>query len=269
MKQSVIESPLTTPSQQRNLIVCSPAIDQLQSLPREIADIIFLDPPFNLGKDYGEGPRADRVPDNKYVDWLEQVILESARVLSPGGALYLYHLPQIASQVTALLNNTLTFRHWIAVSMKNTFARGSRLYPAHYALLYYTKDEPKSFNRPKLTPQRCRHCNGYIKDYGGYRSIIEEKGVNLSDVWDDLSPVRHSSNKNRVANELPITLLERVIEISGFQGALYVDPFAGSGTGALAAVNAGLDYIASDISEEFCSLIRSRLDKKERNHKSE
>lgn len=58
------------------------------------------------------------------------------RVLTPGGALFVCALPRLAYQFAAYLNEALEFRHWIALTMKGTFPRGQRLYPAHYALLY-------------------------------------------------------------------------------------------------------------------------------------
>jgi site-specific DNA-methyltransferase (adenine-specific) len=65
----------------------------------------------------------------------------------------------------------LLFRHWIAVSMKGTFPRGKKLYPAHYALLYFTKGLPATFNRDEVRQPvpACRHCGGDVKDYGGHR----------------------------------------------------------------------------------------------------
>lgn len=244
-------------------IFAGDAVDFLRSLKSGTATIVFLDPPFNLGKEYLSGARSlDRKPEHIYRTWLFRVLRESTRVLSPGGALYLYHLPRWAMQLGSFLDGAgkLTFRHWIAISMKNGFVRGDRLYPAHYGLLMYTKGKPAVFSRPKLKPVKCRHCKKYIKDYGGYRAIIEEKGINLSDVWDDLSPVRHANRKTRSANELPRALFARMIEISGAKGGLYVDPFVGSGTGAIVAAKAGLNFAACDLLTENCRLVAERLE---------
>jgi len=159
----------------------------------------------------------------------------------------------------AYLNRTLDFRHWIAISMKNGFVRGNRLYPAHYALLYFTKDQPAVFRRPKLKAARCRHCGGVIKDYGGYWPIVRTKGLNLSDVWEDLSPVRHANTKHRAQNELPAKLFDRILAISGTKGGLYVDPFVGSGSGAVASVSAGMSFVVGDLLKKNASLTIERL----------
>jgi len=243
-------------------IVHGDALLFLRSLDDGIADIVFLDPPFNLGKKYSDSnPSLDRRPDDEYAEWLFAVLNESARVIAPGGALYLYHLPKWAMRAgTQLETAGLRFHQWIAVMMKNGFVRGQRLYPANYALLLFTKGKPKRFERPRFPAPRCRHCGKYTKDYGGYRPIIDRQGVNLSDFWEDLSPVRHPSRKHRGANELPKMLFDRVVAISGAPDALYVDPFAGSGTGALCALSADLRFAVCDLVRANCEIIQSRLD---------
>ena len=66
-----------------------------------------------------------------------------------------------------------------------------RLYPSHYSLLYFTKGSPKTFHKIRVPIRKCRHCGGDIKDYGGHKGALNAKGLNLTDVWDDIPPVRH------------------------------------------------------------------------------
>jgi len=234
--------------------------DLLGSLDDESADLIFLDPPFNLGKSYSEdNPKIDRRDPKDYELWMKSILDKCVDLLSPGGALYLYHLPEWGIRLGSHLDKELVLRHWIAISMKNGFVRGDYLYPAHYALLYFTKGNPDTFNRPRIDPALCRKCGNTIKDYGGYKSIIEDKGLNLSDFWEDLSPVRHSNRKLRSQNQLPLTMLQRVVEISGMQNMTFLDPFAGTGTGVVAAVQRGMNFIAGDIVEANCQIIDRRL----------
>lgn len=240
-------------------VVCCDALDLLNALQDEIADVVFLDPPFNLGKQYGaKEKQADSLEESEYMIFLNRILDRAVDILKPGGALYLYHLPRWAFQFANFLHGRLLFRHWIAVSMKNGYARGQLLYPAHYALLYFTKGSPATFTRPKIAASRCRHCKKYIKDYGGYKQYIEN-GVNLSDVWDDLSPVRHSKYKTRTSNELPMELPRRVIEISGMPNGVLVDPFVGSGTTLLAARESEMSFVACDNDQQNCNLTYQRL----------
>jgi len=239
-------------------IVCDDALNVLNSLRDECADIIFLDPPFNLGKRYGKnGSHHDKKKESEYLQYMEKVISRSAEVLKPGGALYLYHIPKWAIRLSPFLEKHLDFRHWVAISMKNGFVRGDRLYPAHYALVYYTKGKPGTFNRPKVPKPICARCKKDLRDYGGYKKYVEN-GINLSDVWDDVSPVRHRKTKTRAANELPLVIPERVVTLSGRKGGLIVDPFAGSGTTIIAALAAAMRFVASDSEKEYCELMYAR-----------
>lgn len=224
-----------------------------------VADIAFLDPPFNLGKDYGPAGELETTDELEYEEYFHKLLQEVVRVLAEGGALFLYHLPYWASRFCYMLQSELIFRHWIAISMKASFARGEYLYPAHYALLYFTKGKPKKFSRPKISPRRCHNCLQTIKDYGGYTGIIEEKGLNLSDVWDDLSPVRHKSIRLRKANQLPMGITARVTEIAGFQGGVLVDPFMGTGTALISAFKAGMQFVGNDLDPASLPIVRKRL----------
>jgi site-specific DNA-methyltransferase (adenine-specific) len=235
------------------------ALPFLRSLPDESADLLFIDPPFNLGKKYAQAVNIDRRPEADYWSWMLEVLSEGVRVIAIGGSLYLYHIPLWAMRFGAFLEQHLDLRHWIAISMKSGFARGERLYPAHYSLLYFTKGTPASFQRPKIDPTVCRNCHEMIKDYGGYKSIILEKGINLSDFWEDLSPVRHSNYKSRSSNELPVKLTDRVLEISGNAGGTFIDPFSGAGTAVLSAARAGMHFKACDILLPNCRLLCRRL----------
>jgi site-specific DNA-methyltransferase (adenine-specific) len=193
-------------------------------------DLVFADPPFNLGKDYG-GKVNDRLAEEEYLAWSQKWIRGCVRALKKGGAFYLYNLPKWNIELGQYLSRCgLTFRHWIAIDIKFSLPIHGRLYPSHYSLLYYTKGKPRHFHRPRLPVPVCRHCGGDIKDYGGHRDKLHPDGINLSDVWVDIPPVRHRSTKQRGANELSTKLLRRILEISTQAGDLVFDPFGGSGT---------------------------------------
>jgi site-specific DNA-methyltransferase (adenine-specific) len=240
-------------------LVCSDGLQFLRALKDESVDLLFLDPPFNLGKKYGSSQRrADRLGDDEYFAYMWQVIQRASVVLKPGGSLFLYHVPRWGVKLSGLLGESLTFRHWIAISMKNGFARGRNLYPSHYALLYFSKGEPTTFNRPKVSPSKCPHCGRMTKDYGGYEQFMRG-GVNLGDIWDDLSPVRHKKHKTRRENELSLEIPRRVLQIAGRAGGLFVDPFAGSGSSVVLAREAGMRFAACDRELEHCLLVATRL----------
>lgn len=214
--------------------------DCLRVLPRlraETFDLIFADPPFNIGKVYGEDVDDLRDPVD-YLDWCRVWLDHLVRLLAPGGSLFIYNLPRWNIHLAQHLEQSLTFRHWIAVDMKYSLPVPGRLYPAHYSLLYFCKGKkPRTFAPPRQPMVTCRHCGMELKDYGGYKSKLNPLGFNLSDVWSDLSPVRHKSVKRttRVGNQLPLKMLDRILDIASRPGDRVLDPFAGSGTTLVAA----------------------------------
>jgi site-specific DNA-methyltransferase (adenine-specific) len=224
--------------------------DCLNILPRikdETINCIFADPPFNLGKNYKNG-YDDNKNQSDYFLWCEQWINECIRVLKPGGAFFLYATPELNIKFAGFMGKSLEFRHWIAVSMKGTFKRGNRLYPAHYGLLYYTKGAPAVFNNLRTTIPVCRHCGGEIPDYGGHRNKLNPEGINLTDIWSDTSPNRHKKFKVREGvNELKLMIPERAILIATQPGDIVLDPFGGGGSTFQAAQKNHRNWIGVEL----------------------
>lgn len=232
-------------------------VEVLRTIPSGTVDLIFADPPFNLGKDYGSQV-SDARPEVEYLAWCRAWIDECVRVLTPGGAFYLFHLPRWNIELGHHLTSAgMMFRHWIAVYLTLGFPIRHRLYPAHYSLLYYTKGRPARFEPPRVPVPVCRHCGGDVKDYGGHRNKLHPDGLSLSDVWTDIPPVRHRSTKTRRANELSEKLLERVLTISTRPGDLVLDPFGGSGTTYAVAERMDRAWIGAEIGD--IDPIRHRL----------
>jgi site-specific DNA-methyltransferase (adenine-specific) len=232
-------------------------IEIMASLRSEIFDCIFADPPFNLGKNYNNG-YSDNLDGAKYLKWCKIWIEEGIRLLKPGGAFFIYALPELAVRFANFMNGGLVFRHWIALTMKGTYPRGRKLYPAHYALLYYTKGELKTFNKLRLPVPTCRHCGGEIKDYGGHRNKLNPKGLNLTDFWEDTSPNRHRKYKVRPGvNELKLMIPERAILISTEPEDLVFDPFGGGGSTFQAAEANIRNWVGVELYD--CEHIKNRL----------
>ncbi len=205
-------------------------LDLLPTIESGIVDLVFADPPFNLDKDYGADVK-DNLSQDEYIAWCHKWIAESVRILDDGGAFFLYNLPKWNVELGHKLGQLdMTFRHWVAIDIKTSLPIPGRLYPSHYSLLYYTKGKPKHFERPRVPIPVCRHCGGDIKDYGGHRNKLNPEGLNLTDVWNDIPPVRHRKNKHRKANQLSEKLLRRILTIATEKESLVFDPFGGSGT---------------------------------------
>jgi site-specific DNA-methyltransferase (adenine-specific) len=212
-------------------------ISLMDDMEKESIDLIFADPPFNLDKKY-ESKMNDNITENEYLKWTEEWVLKCVDLLKEGGSLFIWNLPKWNTHISSILNDYLDFKHWISVDIKYRLPIKNRLYPSHYSLLYYTKGKKaNTFNVQRLPLEICRHCGGDIKDYGGYKNKLNPNGINLTDVWLDIPPVRHSKYKTRGSNELSLKLLERIISLASNENDTVFDPFGGSGT----------TYIASEI----------------------
>jgi site-specific DNA-methyltransferase (adenine-specific) len=229
----------------------------LETLESESVDLVFADPPFNLGKNYSSNIN-DAKTSQEYLAWCERWLDLTIRSLKHGGALFLWNLPKWNLLLGGYITRQLTFRNWIAVDIKYSLPISGRLYPSHYSLLYFIKgNKPNIFHPDRLAISCCRHCGGELRDYGGYKDKMNPKGISLTDVWTDIQPVRHAKYKKRAENGLSLKLMDRIISIASDPGSVVLDPFGGSGTTYVAAELTGRKWIGSELD---CSAIIERFD---------
>lgn len=98
-------------------------------------DLIFCDPPFNLGKEYNSKIN-DSLNGEDYIKWCKKWIDVFVEKLNEGGTIMIYNIPKW----NMILGNYLTekgleFRHWISIDMTNGLPIKNKLYPSHYSLL--------------------------------------------------------------------------------------------------------------------------------------
>lgn len=232
-------------------------INYMRSLATDSVDMVFADPPFNLNKNYAS--YKDNLPLHEYLDWTYQWLEECIRVLKPTGSIFVYNIPKLLTFTAAKLNELAIFRHWIAW---NSGGRplGKTLQPAHYGILLYSKTKDIKFYDVRAPHKRCRVCKAYLTDYGGKEHLRHPFGYLVSDVWDDLHRIRH--RKRRIENhpcQLPVPLLERMILMTTDEDDVILDPFAGSGTAAVAAMQLGRKYIGVDIDPEYFEATHEKL----------
>jgi site-specific DNA-methyltransferase (adenine-specific) len=250
----------------RGILFRSDCLDLLTNIRDNTIDLVFADPPFNLGKSYGTLKYTDEMAVESYRGWCRTWLLESIRVLKPGGALFLYHWPMWLMDFGAWLNslNLLDYRNWIALKMKNGFPIKGRVQPAHYGILYFVKKggDP-TFNVVRTKSPTCRHCKKLIRDYGGYRDKFkrfeDEEGIpwiGISDFWEDTRPARHDKARQNQVNELPLHVPERVILMASNPDDVILDCFAGGGSTLHAAHLHNRLWIGGEISKPSAALRR-------------
>ena len=110
--------------------------------------------------------------------------------------------------------------------------------------------------------KKCRICKEYLKDYGGKKHLRHKFGYQISDVWDDIHRVRHSSK--RIDNhpcQLPVHLIERMILTTTDEDDIVMDPFCGSGSAAVASKQMGRRYIGAEIDKDYCFSATQKMHK--------
>ena len=233
-------------------------VDLMRAMPSESVSVVFADPPFNLNKKYAS--YKDNMPFGEYMAWTEEWLAEACRVLKPDGSIFVYNIPKLLTYTAALLNDLAEFRHWIAWN-SNGQPLGKTLQPAHYGILFYTKNRKSKFYDVRAPHKTCRVCDAYLKDYGGKERLRHEFGYQVSDVWDDIHRVRHRSKRiDSHPCQLPIHLIERMLLMTTDEGDVVFDPFCGGGAAAVAAKQLGRAYIGADIDPGYCAAARERME---------
>jgi site-specific DNA-methyltransferase (adenine-specific) len=261
-------SPIVWPQYvgERGVLFRADCLDLLANIRQGTVDLVFADPPFNLGKRYEDPEISDQLHQEAYRGWCRSWMLEAIRVLKPGGALFVYHWPKWLMDFGSWLNGVadVEFRSWIALKMKSGFPIPKRLHPAHYGLLYFTKGGAKpKFNVVRVKSPTCRKCGQLHRDYGGYRDKYrkyeDEEGIpwiQISDFWEDTRPAIHDKAREQQINELPVHIPERAILMATNPGDIVLDCFAGAGSTIHAAQRTGRYWIAGDIGESQAALRR-------------
>ena len=193
------------------------------------------------------------------MEWTTKWLREACRILKNDGSIFVYNIPKLLTHTALILNELLEFRHWIAWN-SNGQPLGKTLQPAHYGILFYTKNRQSKFYDVRTPHKSCRNCNIFLKDYGGKEHLRHEFGYQISDVWDDIHRVRHSSKRiNSHPCQLPIHLIERLILMTTDENDIILDPFCGGGSAAVAAKQMGRKYIGADIDSEYCEAAQDRF----------
>jgi len=234
-----------------NKIICGDCIEILNDLPEKSVDLIFADPPYNIGLKYDN--HKDDMPYEEYVNWSEKWISACVRILKDEGSIYIAIGDEYAAEVVSILKKYLFMRNWII--WHYTFGQNQRkkFSRSHTHILYFTKHPTKfTFNSDDIRIKSVR------QEIGDKRA--NPKGKIPDDVW-KISRVA-GTFKERVRNfpcQMPMALLERVIKASSNRGDIVLDPFIGSGTTAVASKKLGRKYIGIDISPNYVKNVENRL----------
>jgi DNA modification methylase len=237
-----------------NKIICGDCVKELGRAREAFADLIFADPPFNIGYKYDK--YHDEVEGGKYISWTREWMGACKKVLKPDGSFYIAIGDDYAADVKNIATRelNLVMRNWIiwhytfGQQTKDKFAR------AHTHIFYFVNDG-KNFT-----------FNDYAVRVPSDRQLIyadrraNPAGKLPDDVWEDSRVC--GTFKERTGwhpCQMPESLLMRIIAVSSNQGDCVLDPFIGSGTTAAAAHKLQRNYVGIEISKDYAEKAKQRL----------
>lgn len=221
----------------------------LREVPDQSVDLIIADPPYNLGKDYGN--TSDSWERKDYLEFTQRWLAQSSRILKLTGSIYVFMGFRHISSLYTILEDELHFHFngWIAWHYTQGMGRKKGFSPRHDDILYFSKSREFTFNLDSIRiPQKY------------YRSRNNMRGANPGDVW-EFSHV-HYCQESRTGHptQKPEGLIERMVLASSNVNDLIVDPFAGSGTTLRVCQQLDRRSIGIELNPEYGQLIIRRLD---------
>ncbi len=269
-------------------VIRDDCVKWLNKLDASSIDLVFADPPFNIGYKYDVYDDRREVDD--YLEWSREWITGVARVLKPDGTFWLAIGDEFAAELKVLCTHDIGLhcRSWVVwfytfgVNCTQKFTR------SHAHLFHFVKD-PKKFT---FNSQQVRVPSARELVYGDKRANpdgrlpddtwmmapvlppdvptrdgfvlrpqdIPERFVPYSDTW-FYSRVAGTFNERGGWHgcQMPEQLLGRILKACSNEGDVVLDPFAGSGTTPAVAKKLNRHYLACELSEEYARNVRKRL----------
>ena len=245
----------------------SDLLTALPLLPDEFADLIIIDPPYNLTKNFG-GKIFNERKDDAYEDYLETWFPQVCCKLKPNGSLYMCGDWKCTAALQRVIEKELTILN--RITWQREKGRGAKANwkngmediwfavknPADY---YFNLDAVK-IKRRVIAPYREGGKGGKPKDWeetddGNFRLTCP------SNFWDDISVPFWSMPENTDhPTQKPEKLYAKLILASSKPGDVVFDPFLGSGTASVVAKKLGRHWCGIELSEEYCLLAEKRLE---------
>lgn len=224
------------------------AIKLMATLDSESVDLIIADPPYNLGKNYGNN--QDNIDFDEYIEFSKNWLNSAKRLLKPNGTIYIFMGVRLISYLYNILEKELdmSFNSWITWHYTQGIGKTKGFSPRHDDILMFTKSNKFTFNIDSIrVPQKF------------YRERNNMRGANPGDVW-EFSHVHYcQENRQPHPTQKPEGLIERMILASSNQGDTVLDPFSGSGTTLRVCQQTYRNAIGFELNPDFVRMTEERL----------
>jgi len=244
-------APATPPDSVIDRFFCKSS-ETMEEIPDDCVALMVTSPPYNVGKEYD----AD-LTLGEYLDLLRRVFAETHRVLEPGGRIAvnvanLGRRPYLAlnHRVAALLEDEGFFLRGEIVWQKARGAGGSCAWGSWRSAKNPTLRDVHEYVvvASKGSFRRARMGEDTISREGFLESTVS--------VW-SIPPA--SARRIGHPAPFPVELPRRLIELYTFAGDLVLDPFVGSGSTAVAAVESGRRYVGYDVEPAYLEIAEARV----------
>lgn len=262
---------ITSSELEMNTIYNEDCIQGMKKINSETVDIVICDPPYNIGKDFGND--SDKQDMNTYLQWCDQWIAECIRILKPNGTLYIYGF----SETLAFVRTRITCNvRWLVWHYTNKVTPSLNFWQrTHESILCCYKEKPL-FNRDDV---REPYTDGFLKGAAGKVRkstkgrfsngetetvyTAHENGALPRDVIKVPALAGGAGKKERVDHptQKPLSLCETLLKAAQNKDGdtLVVVPFAGSGSECVAAKKQLINYIGFEINEKYIEICNTRL----------
>lgn len=241
-------------------IIHGDALEVLQQIPDESIDLIFVDPPYNIGKNFA-GRKDKWKTDKDYLDWCYQWIDLCIQKVKPNGTLYLMTSTQFMPYFDLYVRDKVTILSRIVWSYDSSGVQAKNYFGSMYEpILYCVKNKNNyTFNSDDILIEAKTGAKRKLIDYRKDPPQPYKTEKVPGNVW-YFARVRYRMEEyENHPTQKPISLLERIIKASSNEGDVVLDPFCGTFTTCFVAQQLKRRFIGIEIQEEYFKIGLRRL----------
>jgi site-specific DNA-methyltransferase (adenine-specific) len=233
-------------------------------LPKHFADIIIIDPPYNLTKDFN-GFTFKSSSQNQYIDYLRSWFPKVVSLLKSNGSLYLCGDWKCTSALQQVMEENLTVLNRITWQREKGRGALSNWKNGMEDIWFGVKD-PKDYYFDVEAVKMKRKVNAPYKENGRPKDWEETENGNFrltypSNFWDDISIPYWSMPENTDhPTQKPEKLIAKLILSSCPEEGIVFDPFLGSGTTSVVAKKLNRKFCGIEMNQEYCCWAEKRLE---------
>ncbi|SFE98592.1 adenine-specific DNA-methyltransferase [Sunxiuqinia elliptica] len=224
-------------------------------IPNESIDLIFIDPPYNIGKNFN-GLKDKWKTDGDYIDWCYKWIDLCLAKLKPSGSLYIMTSTQFMPYYDIYLRDKITILSRIIWSYDSSGVQAKNFYGSMYEpILYCVKDKANyTFNSEDIQVEAKTGSKRKLIDYRKNPPQPYKTTKTPGNVW-EFARVRYRMEEyEKHPTQKPIALLERIIKASTNKNDVVLDPFSGTFTTSFMAKKLGRKSIGIEINEDYVKI---------------